>query len=47
LIRDSWIKLAEWTTDEDADAERNQTQPVQTMLQPASMGWFEVQKKKG
>jgi hypothetical protein len=47
LIRDGWIKLAEWTTDEDADVERNQPQPVQTMPQPGSVEWFEAQKKKG
>jgi predicted phage terminase large subunit-like protein len=45
--RDGWTKLAEWTTDEEAAAERSKPQSVQTMPQPGSMEWFEAQKKKG
>jgi hypothetical protein len=46
-IRDGWTKLAEWTTEEDATAERSKPQPVQTVPQPGSTEWFEAQKKKG
>jgi hypothetical protein len=37
LIPAGWTKLAEWTTDEDAGAERSEPQPVQTVPQPGSM----------
>jgi predicted phage terminase large subunit-like protein len=47
LIPAGWIKLAEWTTEEDATAERSKPQPVQTVPQPGSMEWFKAQKKKG
>jgi predicted phage terminase large subunit-like protein len=42
-----WTQLTEWTTDEDAAAERSKPQPVQTVPQPGSMEWFEAQKKNG
>jgi len=44
FIRDGWTKLAEWTTEEDAAAERSKPQ---TMPQPGSMEWLDAQKKKG
>ena len=44
FIRDGWTKLAEWTTEEDATAERSKPQ---TMPQPGSMEWLDTQKKKG
>ena len=44
LIPAGWTKLAEWTTEEDATAQRSK--PL-TMPQPGSMAWFEAQKKKG
>jgi predicted phage terminase large subunit-like protein len=44
LIPAGWIKLAEWTTDQDAAAERSKPR---TMPQPGPMEWFEAQKKKG
>jgi len=47
LIPAGWTILAEWTTDEDAAAERSKPQPVQTAPQPGSMEWFEAQNKKG
>jgi hypothetical protein len=47
LIPAGWTKLTEWTTDEDAVAERSKPQPVQTVPQLGSMEWFEAQKKKG
>ena len=43
FIPDGWTKLAEWTTDEDATAERSKPQ---TMPQPGSMEWFEAQRRK-
>jgi hypothetical protein len=46
-IRASWTKLAAWTTEEDATAERSKPQPVQTVPQPGSTEWFEAQKKNG
>jgi hypothetical protein len=42
-IRDGWTKLAEWTTEEEADTEPSKPQP---MPQPGSMEWFEMQKRK-
>jgi hypothetical protein len=45
LIRAGWTILAEWTTDEDAAAERSEPQPVQTVPHPGSMEWFEAQKE--
>jgi hypothetical protein len=47
LIPAGLTKLAEWTTDEHAAAERSKPQPAQTVPQPGSMEWFEAQKKKG
>jgi len=37
LISAGWTKLAEWTTDEDATAQRSKPKPVQTVAQPGSM----------
>ena len=33
--------------DAEAAEQRRQPQPVQSMPQPGSMGWFEAQKKEG
>jgi hypothetical protein len=33
------------TRDEDAAAERSKPQPVQTILQPGSMEWFEAEEE--
>src|SRR5262249_44894494 len=44
-IGDGWTLLAEWTTDEEAAAERSKPQSVQTIPQPGSREWFAAQKK--
>ena len=46
FVRDGWSKLAEWTTEEDATAERSKPQPIQTVPQPGSMSWFEARRRR-